>query len=448
MDSHTNILYSAAGHPALISTGITFIYIFLKLCRYLAHAISHKSEGRGGNGPHQVVVNRSTAQIRESKATRKFTNKYQGILQNSMAEGPKDPQGPFLYQEGGKTYASLPVEMLQSITTSPLFDKMQKDCKAEGIEIPKNIMAKDPVTHMLTPQEYLQKVEAGTMPPMDNHLMMKQMAESADNEQSDQVYDDGVPEYRASGTVQNSTTPKNQVSHVALQTDSCDTLYITKNALTAYTIAIVQNAQALQYDQMHLALQMARNQASLETPLRAYELLTAHFNLAVISNETDITKTSDAQKPEASNLDAEPSASAADEETYVKIPSCRYTANSDTKKQHPTGAVAPTCRREYGLVNGIPAGYETDDSWDNDSHTHEHTHMHNIVPLLSICPWNNRPHRGREQPHGQHNNINVRTGHAPYSRPWDNQPYGRCTRSQQALHARAYRKIQCRYPIQ
>ena len=61
----------------------------------------------------------------------------------------------------------------------PLFDKMQKDCKAEGIEIPKNIMAKDPVTHILTPQEYLQKVEAGTMPPMDNHLMMKQMAESA-----------------------------------------------------------------------------------------------------------------------------------------------------------------------------------------------------------------------------------------------------------------------------
>ena len=57
-----------------------------------------------------------------------------------------------------------------------------------------------------------------------------------------------------------------QVTHVALQTDSCDTLYVTKNTLTAYTIAIVQNAQALQYDQMHVALQTARNQASLETP--------------------------------------------------------------------------------------------------------------------------------------------------------------------------------------
>ena len=127
-----------------------------------------------------------------------------------------------------------------------------------------------------------------------------------------------------------------QVTHVALQTDSCDTLYITKNTLTAYTIAIVQNAQALQYDQMHVALQTARNQASLETPLRAEELMTTHFNLAVLSNETDITKTPDAQKPEATTLDAELSASTADEETYVKIPSCHYTANCKAKKQHPT----------------------------------------------------------------------------------------------------------------
>ena len=211
-----------------------------------------------------------------------------------------------------------------------------------------------------------------------------------------------------------ATATKTQVTHVALQTDSCDTLYITKNALSAYSIAIVQNVQALQYDQMYVALQTARNQASLETPLKADELMTAHFNLAVLSNETDINKTSDAQKPEATTLDAEPS-SAEDEETYVKIPSHRFTANCDSKKQHPTGSVAPTCRREYGLVNGIPAGYKTDDSWDNDSHTHEHTHVHNIVPLLSIRPWNNRPRRGREQQHGQNNNINVRTGHAPYS---------------------------------
>ena len=162
--------------------------------------------------------------------------------------------------------------------------------------------------------------------------------------------------------------------------------------------------------------------------------MTAHFNLAVLSNETNINKTVDAKKPEATNLDTEPSTSAADEETYVKIPSRHNAANCDPKKQHPTGAVAPTCRREYGLVNRILAGYKTDDSWDHDSLMHEckhmHTHTHNIVPLLALRTWSNCPHRGREQPHRQNNNINVRSGNAPYPRPWDNQPYRWRTRSQ------------------
>ena len=131
----------------------------------------------GWQRPRQVVVNKSTAQIREKKATQKFVNKYREIFQNNMAEGHNDPQGPFFYQEGGKTYTSLPLGMLQGIQKSLLFEKMQKDCKAEGIELPKNIMAKDLITHVLTPQEYLRNVEAGTMPPMDNHNVLKELAE-------------------------------------------------------------------------------------------------------------------------------------------------------------------------------------------------------------------------------------------------------------------------------
>ena len=84
--------------------------------------------------------------------------------------------------------------------------------------------------------------------------------------------------------------------------------------------------------------------------------MTAHFNLAVLSNETDITKMPDAQKPEATTLDTDPSTSTTDGQTYIKIPSWHNTANCDSKKQHPTGAVTPTGRRDYGLVNGIPAG--------------------------------------------------------------------------------------------
>ena len=46
MDSNTNVLYCAAGLPALIPTRITFIYFFLKACRYVFHAISHQTKGR------------------------------------------------------------------------------------------------------------------------------------------------------------------------------------------------------------------------------------------------------------------------------------------------------------------------------------------------------------------------------------------------------------------
>ena len=49
----------------------------------------------GWQRPRQVVVNKSTAQLREKKATRKFMNKYQETLQNSMAQGPNDPPGSF-----------------------------------------------------------------------------------------------------------------------------------------------------------------------------------------------------------------------------------------------------------------------------------------------------------------------------------------------------------------
>ena len=57
---------------------------------------------------------------------------------------------------------------------------MQKDCQAEGIEVPKMMMAKDLVAHMVTPQEYLQKVAAGQMQQMNNHQMMVELAAKND----------------------------------------------------------------------------------------------------------------------------------------------------------------------------------------------------------------------------------------------------------------------------
>ena len=84
--------------------------------------------------------------------------------------------------------------------------------------------------------------------------------------------------------------------------------------------------------------------------------MTTHFNLAVLSDESNINKAFDAQKPETTPVDAAPSTSIADEETYIKITSRHNSANRDTKRVQPTGAVSPTCQQEYSPVNGILAG--------------------------------------------------------------------------------------------
>ena len=143
--------------------------------------MQYPTKPKGGwQRPRQVFIDASTAQLREKKATRKFMNKYQEVFQNSVVQESNNPPGPFLYQENGKTYASLPAEMLRNLQGSHLYEKMEKDCRAEGIEVPKTLMAKDPMAHMMTPQEYLQKVVAGQMPQMNNHEMMVELAAKND----------------------------------------------------------------------------------------------------------------------------------------------------------------------------------------------------------------------------------------------------------------------------
>ena len=138
----------------------------------------------GKEHPRLMYPNKSTAQRREQKAALKFTQKYQNIFtsQQMMAEGhSSNPLGPYFYQERRKTFASLPLEMIQKIQQCPHFEEMKKDCTAEGIELPKDILAQDPRTHILTPQQYLKNVEAGTMPPMWNHNVLKELAEKSTN---------------------------------------------------------------------------------------------------------------------------------------------------------------------------------------------------------------------------------------------------------------------------
>ena len=365
MDSYTNVLY-AAGLPALISTGITLIYFILKAYHFAVYALSHKTKGRLA----AAIPGGRKQEHRSIEGKEGHTEVYEqvsGDITGQYGAGIQQPSGSFSVPRRWQDICISARRNVTEYSEEPSVRQNEKRLPGGRSRTTTNYHGEGPgstyddSTGVFT--------ESGGWTNAAN-------GQSSDDEKTggkerpDKNPHDGIQGHRA---------PKTQVCHVALQTDTCDTLYVTKNTLTAYTIAIVQNSQALQYDQMHAALQTARNQSSLETPLRAEELLTAHFNLAILEDQKITDTSPNAKKSPDTTQDAEPSASAPDDQTYVKIPS-RYAGNSATRRPHPTGAVAPTCRCEYRLVNAIPAGYESDDSWDNLSHTHEHTHtQHSAV---------------------------------------------------------------------
>ena len=322
MDSGKNALYVAAGIPAFISTGITIIYFVLKAYHYLLHAIPHQTEGRVATATSSSCKQEHSTNTGTESNTKVY-EQVSGHYTEQHGRGTQRSPGSIFLSRRRQDIHLPPSDNVGEHTEESTLRQNAKRLQGRRHRNPQDDNGKGPSDPCFNPTGVFTKSGSRDNASDEQSSNDEGIGGKSDWEQHDHVYDDGVPRCQTTGPANYTKTTKKQVNHVALQTDSCDTLYVTKNTLTAYTIAIVQNAQALQYDQMHVALQTARNQASLETPLRVEELMTAHFNLAVLANETNNTKTSDAQKPEATTLDAEPSASAADEETYIKIPSRR-----------------------------------------------------------------------------------------------------------------------------
>ena len=176
--------------------------------------------------------------------------------------------------------------------------------------------------------------------------------------------------------------------------------------------------------------------------------MTSYFNLAILMNNIASNSVVDAPASETGIPDPGPAAFASEEETICKAPHPKSRANKCDKSMQPTSAVLPTYRVEPRPVRGIPAGYESDNSWDfSDAGEADCTQLCHVTPLVAYTLWRGHPNRGREQSYGQGNNIAGRGGNAPHPRPWQNQPYGWRTRSQQALRTRVYHKWQCRHDL-
>ena len=111
----------------------------------------------------------------------------------------------------------------------------------------------------------------------------------------------------------------------------------------AYTIVVVQNTQSLKFEQMQVALQTVHNQASIEMILTAENLMTAHFNLALLTDHIQCIQPSNAKESEAAAGRPSNLASDQDQEMTRKTPyKCKGDAHTSKPRTQPTRAVFPT----------------------------------------------------------------------------------------------------------
>ena len=85
------------------------------------------------------------------------------------------------------------------------------------------------------------------------------------------------------------------------------------------------------------------------------------------------------------------------------------------------------------MIMGTPAGFEDFEDYFNPR-------IVSSLPLFATSPSFAVAVNLRSHPLGQQGGVHG------CPRPWDNRPYDRKTRSQEAFHARAERKVQRRFP--
>ena len=189
----------------------------------------------------------------------------------------------------------------------------------------------------------------------------------------DALYNDGISGLQVSESANNAGATEPEVSNIAIQTEPSDILYVSKDTLVAYTIAVVQNMQTFQFEQMQIAFQTAQNQASIETLLLEEQLMHAHFNLALLQNSCSDNKQSNAKTNKTTTVNTGPSTSATEQEMCVKTTYRHSSGNKCANSIQLTSTVPPTCRQSSDVINRIPAGYESDDSWNCHSPDIEQT---------------------------------------------------------------------------
>ena len=232
MDSYKDVFY-AAGLPALISTGITLVYFLLKAYQFAVYAISHQTKGRlaaatpGG-------CKQEHGSIEGEEGHTEVHEQVPGSISDQYGTRIQQPSGSISLSRRWKDICLAACRNAEEYSVKPSVPENAKRLPSRRNRTAKNDNGQGPSGAY---GDSTGVFAEGSGWPNATNEQSPNDGRISSQERSDQDTPDGIPGHRE---------PEKQVSDVSLQTDTCDTLYVTKNTLTAYTIAIVQNAQALQ----------------------------------------------------------------------------------------------------------------------------------------------------------------------------------------------------------
>ena len=219
MDTYKEVLY-AAGLPALISTGITLLYLLLKAYQFAVYALPHQTKRRlaaatpsGRQQVHGSIVG--------EKGYQEVHEQVPGNISDKYGAGHQQPSGTVPLSRGWENICIATRRNAEEHSVEPFVRENAKRLQGRGNRHTKDNDGQRP----RGPHDDSAGVsaEGGRWSNAENE-QSRNDGRTSSQERSDQTTYDGISGRR---------DPKKQVSDVALQTDTCDTLYVTKNTLTA-----------------------------------------------------------------------------------------------------------------------------------------------------------------------------------------------------------------------
>ena len=115
---------------------------------------------------------------------------------------------------------------------------------SEGVPVPHHLLAKDPQAHLMSPQEYVNKVQEKQNTTNEQSPCHGRTGIQDESTTAEPTTRDNAARIQGLSEATPSPSPgpaKTETIDTGAQTDDTEHFYVSKDNILAYTIAVVQN---------------------------------------------------------------------------------------------------------------------------------------------------------------------------------------------------------------